>query len=200
MDSQRRADALLREAREQRAALARIVKSLDNSNQVLRRTQAELVEARKAAEAAERMKSQFVANISHELTTPLNLILGFSEVKVLTPEVYGAFEWPVSLRRDAYQVYQNSRHLLSLIDDVFDLTRFDMVGFALNREHTDMNTFFTETVEFVRDLFHGSQVQFETHIHDRLPDLDIDRTRIRQVILNLLNNARHFTESGKVQL
>lgn len=200
MDSQRRADALLREAREQRAVLARMVKSLDNSNQVLRRTQAELVEARKAAEAAERMKSQFVANISHELTTPLNLILGFSEVMVLTPEVYGAFEWPVSLRRDAYQVYQNSRHLLSLIDDVFDLTRFDMVGFALNREHTDMNTFFTETVEFVRDLFHGSQVQFETHIQDHLPDLDIDRTRIRQVILNLLNNARHFTESGSVKL
>ncbi len=198
--SQQRADQLLREARDYQAELARVLKSLDSSNQVLRRTQSDLIGARKRAESAESAKSQFVANITHELTTPLNLIVGFSEVMHLTPEVYGAAAWPPTLRRDVYQIYRSSRHLLGLIDDVFDLSRFDMVGFALNREMTPLGPLLLDTAEFARDLFQGRPVRFEVAIADDLPTVDIDRTRIRQVLLNLLNNARHFTAAGVVRL
>ena len=198
--SQQRADQLLREARDYQAELGRVMKSLDSSNQSLRRTQADLIAARKRAESAESAKSQFVANISHELATPLNLIVGFSEVMHLTPEVYGDAVWPPTLRRDIYQVYRSSRHLLGLIDDVFDLSRFDMIGFALNREPTPLEPLLLDTAEFVRDLFQGQAVRFEVDIAGDLPSIEIDRTRIRQVLLNLLNNARHFTEKGSVTL
>ncbi|MBL8097085.1 MAG: hypothetical protein JNL73_23100 [Anaerolineales bacterium] len=198
--SQQRADQLLREARDYQAELARVLKSLDSSNQILRRTQNDLIAARKQAESAESAKSQFVANISHELTTPLNLIVGFSEVMHLTPEVYGDAVWPPTLRRDVYQIYRSSRHLLGLIDDVFDLSRFDMVGFALNRELTPLGPLLHDTAEFARDLFQGRPVRFDVEIPNDLPAVDIDRTRIRQVLLNLLNNARHFTVSGSVRL
>ncbi len=198
--SQQRADQLLREARDYQAELARVLKSLDSSNQILRRTQNDLIAARKQAESAESAKSQFVANISHELTTPLNLIVGFSEVMHLTPEVYGDTVWPPTLRRDVYQIYRSSRHLLGLIDDVFDLSRFDMVGFALNRETTPLAALLLDTAEFARDLFQGRPVRFEVEIPSDLPAVDIDRTRIRQVLLNLLNNARHFTAAGVVRL
>jgi len=198
--SQQRADQLLREARDYQAELARVLKSLDSSNQILRRTQTDLIAARKQAKTAESAKSQFVANISHELTTPLNLIVGFSEVMHLTPEVYGDAVWPPTLRRDVYQIYRSSRHLLGLIDDVFDLSRFDMVGFALNRELTPLGPLLHDTAEFARDLFQGRPVRFEVDIPNDLPTVDIDRTRIRQVLLNLLNNARHFTEAGTVRL
>jgi signal transduction histidine kinase/CheY-like chemotaxis protein len=197
---QQRADHLLGLARDRRGELSRALKSLDITNSLLRRTQRELITARKQAEEARLMKEKFAANVSHELRTPLNIILGFSEVMYLSPEVYGDVDWPSTLRRDVYQIYNSSRHLLKMIDDVLELSRFEIVGFTLDREVTPLEPLLHDTVEIVEKLFHGRPVHLEVEVAPGLPVLEIDRTRVRQVLLNLLNNAARFTDEGEVRV
>jgi signal transduction histidine kinase/CheY-like chemotaxis protein len=197
---QLRADHLLDVNRDRKAELIRTVKSLDSSNIILSRTRRELISARKRAEEARLMKEQFAANISHELRTPLSLIMGFSETMHLSPEVYGDLEWPPTLRQDVYQIYRSSRHLLEMVDDVLDLSRFEATGFVLNKEPTAVEPLLREAAEIVRDFFHGRPVNLEVEVDRDLPVLQIDPTRIRQAILNLLNNAQRFTEQGSVRL
>jgi len=195
---QQRADHLLELARDRQVELSRALKSLKNSNIVLCRMQRELIIARRHAEEARLVKEQFAANISHELRTPLSLILGFSEVMCLSSEVYGDMEWSPALRQDVYQIYRNSRHLLEMIDDVLDLSRLEMVGFTLNKELTSLELLVRDTAEIVAHLFRNCPVSLEVEVEPNLPLLDIDVTRIRQVLLNLLNNAARFTEEGRV--
>ena len=197
---QQRADHLLQLSRDHQGELGRALKSLGLTNTILERTQRELVVARKQAEGARLMKERFAANVSHELRTPLNIILGFSEVMYLSPEVYGDLKWTPDLREDVYQVYSSSRHLLEMIDDVLDLSRMEVVGFTLNKEPAQLAPLLEETVEIVTDLFRAHSTHLEVDVEPDLPTLDIDRTRIRQVLLNLLNNAARFTESGVVRL
>jgi signal transduction histidine kinase/CheY-like chemotaxis protein len=197
---QQRSDHLLEVSRDHQGELSRALKSLGLTNTILLRTQRELVTARRQAEEARVMKEQFAANVSHELRTPLNIILGFSEVMYLSPEVYGDLEWPPALREDVYQVYSSSRHLLGMIDDVLDLSRFEMVGFTLNKEPTPLAPLLRDTVGIITDLFRDRSIRLEVELAPDLPTMDIDRTRIRQVLLNLLNNAARFTEEGEVRL
>ncbi len=197
---QQRADQLLEIVRNRQAELSRALKSVELANIIQRRTQRELAEARRQAEEARRMKEQFAANISHELRTPLNLILGFSELMYLSPEIYGDAPWPPTLRRDVYQIYRASRHLLEMIDDVLDLSRFEMVGFTLNKEPTAIEPLLRGVMEIAQDLFRGRPIRLSAEIEPDLPMLEVDRTRIRQVLLNLLNNAQRFTEAGAVRV
>jgi len=117
-----------------------------------------------------------------------------------SPDLYGGISWPPRLRRAVYQIYRSSRHLLELIDDVLTLSHFEMTGFILNREPVSIESLVGETVEIAADLFEGRPVGLEMAIATSLPALEIDRTRIRQVLLNLLSNASRFTESGTVQI
>lgn len=192
---------LLDTTRSQQAELRSTVKSLQIVNAIRERTERELLIAHKQLREAQRLKEQFAANISHELRTPLSIILGFSEVMVLSPEVYGDVTWPPKLMRDVYQIYRNSRHLLSMIDDILDLSRFEMVGFTLHKEPTSVAPLLHDTVSIVSDLFESSpDLKLEVEIPPDLPQIDCDQTRIRQVLLNLLNNARRYTGSGTVLL
>lgn len=195
-----RSDSLLEEVRSHRAELSRALKSSESANMLLRRTEQELITARRHAEQARRLKEQFAVNISHELRTPLNLILGFSEMMYLSPEVYGLTDWPPTLRRDVHQIYRSSRHLLEMIDDVLDLSRIEMASFTLNIETTDLQKLLQDTATIATDLFRGHPVQLQVDIAPNLPVMDLDRTRIRQVLLNLLNNAHRFTGEGVVTL
>ena len=197
---QQQATRLLEVARDRQGELNRTLKSLDLTNYILRRTQRELVFARQQAEEARLMKERFAANVSHELRTPLNLILGFSEVMCLSSEVYGEMEWPPALRQDIYQIYRSSRHLLEMIDDVLDLSRFEVVGFTLNREPTPLAPLLRETAQICKGLFRGRPIRLRTEIAPDLPTLTIDRIRIRQVLINLLKNAARFTEEGTVRV
>jgi signal transduction histidine kinase/CheY-like chemotaxis protein len=197
---QQRADQLLEQTREHRADLMSALKTLDIAYQTKHTIQQELIRARQQADEARKMKERFAANISHELRTPLNLILGFSEVMYMTPEVYGPIAFPLKLRRDLYQIHRSSRHLLELVDDVLDLSYIELSGFGVRLEITDLNLFLADVVEIVQGLFKGHQAQFEAHIAPDLPRLELDRTRVRQVLLNLLNNAQRFTAQGSVTL
>ena len=198
--TQQQADRLLEETRDRRAELSRTLKSLELAYELQRRTQDDLIAARLRAEEARRMKEQFAANISHELRTPLNLILGFSEVMDASPEVYGDFVWPGSLREDVHQIHQSSSHLLEMIDDILDLSRFEMAGFTLRKEPTSLEQLLRSAAAIAEDLFRGRPVRLEVEVEPNLPMVEIDRTRIRQVVLNLLNNAQRFTRAGSVRI
>lgn len=198
--SRQRSDQLLSEIRDHRAQLSQTVKSLNQAYELQRRMQQELIWARNAADEARRSKDRFAANISHELRTPLNLILGFSEVMYKTPEVYGEILWPTKLRRDITQIYRNSRHLIAMIDDILDLSRVEIASFALNTEATPLEPLIRDVAEIATDMFRGHRAKLVVEADASLPTLELDRTRIRQVLLNLLNNARRFTEHGTVRL
>jgi signal transduction histidine kinase/CheY-like chemotaxis protein len=195
---QEHADRLLEQTRQRQAELAGTVKSLEIAYQNVRRLGTQLAAAQRQADEARRMKERFAANISHELRTPLNLILGFSEIMTLTPEVYGIGRFPPKLARDVYQLYSSSRHLLALIDDVLDLSQIELSSFALHLQRTDLSEFMRETGAMCANLFRDGKLTFTLDIPDDLPTIEIDRTRIRQVLLNLLSNAHRFTERGEV--
>lgn len=193
-----KSNALLEETRMHRAELLRTLQSLEIARETQQRLQTQLIYAQQQADEARKMKERFAANISHELRTPLNIIVGFTEIMHVTPEVYGTVNFPPKLQQDIYQIHRNSRHLLEMIDDVLDLSHIEMTQFSLNFERTDLNEFLQDTTELVSHLFKNKPVEFVVKIADDLPEIQIDRTRIRQVIINLLNNAQRFTAAGSV--
>ena len=193
-----RSSALLEETRAHRAELLQTLKSLEIARDTQQRLQHQLIYARQQAEEARQLKERFASNISHELRTPLNIILGFTEIMHLTPEVYGPVNFPPKLQQDVYQIHRNSRHLLDMIDDVLDLSHIELSQFSLNFERTDLKDFLEDTVDLVAKLFHDKPVEFIVKIADDLPEIQIDRTRIRQVMINLINNAQRFTAQGSV--
>jgi len=178
--------------------LNRALHSLDNMYALLARARSEEAMAREEAEEGRRQKAQFAANISHELRTPLNLIIGFSELMYAAPEIYGDFKWPAALRSDVREVYRNSEHLRSLIDDILDLSQLEEMRMPLIEEETLIGDLIRDTVATASGLVRGKDVRLETAIQPDLPILWIDRTRIRQTLLNLLSNACRFTERGKI--
>ncbi len=197
---QSRSDQLLGVTRDHRAELSKTLKSLETAYETQKHIQFELIRARKHADDARRLKEQFAANISHELRTPLNLILGFSEIMYLTPDIYGDMQWPVTLRRDIHQIYRSSQHLLAMIDDILDLSRFEMNGFDLTLEPVSINELLHDTAEIAQNMVRGRPIKLQVSVDAHLPTVEIDCTRIRQVLLNLLNNACRFTEQGIVEL
>ena len=196
--SQQEAMRLLGELRGRQEELNRTLGALTEASRRLQRTGHELAIARLRAEEARQLKEQFAANISHELRTPLNLIVGFSEMMYFSPDVYGDMQWPPTLRRDVRQIYQSSRQLLELVDDVLDLARIDSAGMPVRRERSDLAEVLREAVSTINDLIRGRDLELRLELPDDLPTLNIDRTRIRQVLLNLLNNAARFTEQGSI--
>jgi|GEM_PF-1856934 len=197
---QERADALLNESREHQAKLTQTLKSLDLAYQNQNRMQQQLISARQQADEARRLKQRFAANISHELRTPLNLIVGFSEVMVMTPEIYNGNRLPPKLAHDLYQIYTSSRHLLEMVDDVLDLSQAELSAFSLDFERTSVADFIEDSAEVFRNIFRDGRLRFSITLAPGLPEVEMDRTRTRQVILNLLSNAHRFTDSGEVGL
>ena len=195
-----RMEQLLRETQQHRAELKKALGSLKNAYDLQQRIQQELIEARKQADEARQLKERFAANISHELRTPLNIIMGFSEVIHLSPEVYTEMVLPVTLRRDISQIYQNSRYLLELVDDILDLSHIEQTEFTLQLEPTDLFRFLEDFRLSSIDLLNNHPTEFDMDYPTELPVVLIDQVRIRQVLLNLLNNARRYTSQGTIHI
>ena len=196
----KQAHHLLEQLRDERASLARTLKQLEEAYQRIEKMNYALIEAHSAAEEARRLKTEFAANISHELRTPLNIIIGFSETMANAPETYAGVTWSPTLRGDVDQIYQSSRHLLSLIDDILDLTALDMHRLGITIEETAIETVIEEAVAVVQDIFHVKNLYLQVQVMPGLPLLRIDATRIRQVLINLLTNASRFTTTGGVTI
>ena len=174
--------------------------SLKNAYDLQQRIQKELIEARQQAVEARKLKERFAANISHELRTPLNIIMGFSEVIHLSPEVYTERVLPVTLRRDISQIYQNSRYLLELVDDILDLSHIAKTEFTLQLELADLSRFLEEFRLSSIDQLNIHPAEFVMDCPAEVPVVLIDQVRIRQVLLNLLNNARRYTSQGTIHI
>ncbi|HEX5415847.1 MAG TPA: HAMP domain-containing sensor histidine kinase, partial [Chloroflexota bacterium] len=196
LDARKRAE----EAERHRGELGRVVKSLTETHERLEHLTAELDRARLAAENARSLKAKFAAYISHELRTPLNLIIGFSEMMVLAPHTYGDAVLPPAYRGDINAIYQSARHLATLINDVLDLSQIDAHRMALDRDDVPVREVIEEAVSTVEAAYTEKGLCLQVAVDDGLPVLYIDRTRIRQVLLNLLGNALRFTERGGVTI
>lgn len=162
---------------------------------VLNRQRRALVAARAEAEAANRAKDQFLASMSHELRTPLHAILGYADLMSK-----GVLAEPA--RRDALATIAGSgRHLLTLINDLLDLSRIRSGNLALNPEPVQLPALLEEIAAMVRIDAQRKGLTFVLDAPAGLPHLvRADGKRIRQVLLNLLGNAIKFTDAGQVSL
>ncbi len=192
------ANELLEQLRDERGSLARTLKALEDAYIRIERMNYALIEARGVAENARQLKAEFAANISHELRTPLNLIIGFSETMANAPETYAGVTWSPALRGDIEQIYQSSRHLSSLIDDILDLSALDARRLGLTLQDAAIGDVIAEALTLVHDLFRAKKLYLKTEIEPDLPCVRIDATRVRQVLINLLTNASRFTYNGGV--
>lgn len=147
-------------------------------------------------QAATNAKSIFLANMSHELRTPLNAIIGYSEI---LKEQATEDNRPDDLK-DLERIHAAGRHLLSLIDDILDLTRIEAGKIELISESFSVRTFVDGLKELAMPLMQNHGNYFQLNCADDIGDMVGDQTRLRQVLLNLLSNAAKFTEHGTVTL
>jgi len=149
--------------------------------------------AQSEAEAATRAKSDFLANMSHELRTPLNSIIGFSEV--LEDELLGPLN--TSQREDVQYILKAGRHLLSLINDILDLSKVESGKMELETDRVSLKQFFETVLSMHREkaLHHGIALDLQI---EPLTDMVInaDERKLKQILFNLLSNAVKFTPDG----
>ena len=157
------------------------------------------IEDRRLAEEANRMKSRFLSTISHELRTPLNLIVGLSGI-VLQENEEGKFTLPDSAHRDVVRIHAYARHLGGLIGDVLDLATNDAGQLRLNMDFVDLSDALQIIAESGRQLAADKGLAWRVSLPESGPWVWGDRTRLRQVALNLVNNAVKFTDHGEISL
>ncbi len=152
----------------------------------------ELEEKGHQLEIASRRKSEFLANMSHELRTPLNAIMGFSEV--LAEGMFGE----VNDKQGEYlrDILESGRHLLSLINDILDLSKIEAGRMELELENVDLQAFIDNALTFVRERAARRGIALERVIDDRVGVIRADERKVKQVLLNLLSNALKFTSEG----
>ena len=194
-----RAQRNLEEARDRKAELERAMESLAHTNRQLALAGERMAALRTIAEDAQRAKTAFVANVSHEFRTPLNMIIGLVDLMVETPAIYDVILSP-KMRDDLRVVYRNCEHLANMIDDVLDLSRLEAGRLALHRERVDLHEIVDSCVAAVYPLLEKKGLSVTVTLPEGFPKVYCDRTRIKQVVLNLLSNAARFTEVGGIDI
>lgn len=152
--------------------------------------------ARHEAETADRLETRFLTHLSHELKTPLNSVLGFSQV--LLDQIDGPLN--ESQREDVTAIHGAGEHLSALVGDVLDLAALESRRVSLAREPTDVGPIIEDVARLLLAQRRGKPVEIRTSVDDHLPRIDADPKRIRQIVMNLGTNALKFTERGHVLL
>jgi signal transduction histidine kinase len=166
---------------------------------ITERKQAEekMLQAKMAAEAANRAKTTFIVNISHELRTPLNAVIGFSEL--LLSETVG----PLNEKQKRYteNISKSGNHLLDVINDVLDISRLELGNIELYYETVDIPGVIEEVQRVLSPLSAEKNISIESNIEKDLKTIIADRVKIKQILYNILNNAIKFSsENGKVNI
>lgn len=179
-----------------RNAEAEIVGALGMARDVtdLRNKEEELRRAKDEAQAANRAKSEFLANMSHEIRTPMNAILGFAEILI------GKLS-DSPLQRYASTIYSGGRGLLTIINDILDLSKIEAGKLEFEYRPVNLYRLFDELRMFFQIKLEEKNLEFRMDIDPTLPrSLLLDEVRLRQILINLVGNAVKFTDTGFVRV
>lgn len=160
-------------------------------NRIQERTE-ELQLAKERADSASRAKSEFLANISHELRTPLNGILGYAQILQATKNR------PENEQKGIQTIAQCGQHLLTLINDILDISKIEAQKLELNPQPFDFPLFIHSVVDICRIRAEQKKLRLILKATDLPSGIVTDEKRLRQVLLNLISNAIKFTETGSV--
>jgi len=176
-------------------AVTRDITSHKEAEEQLRTANAQLDAARAAADAASRAKSEFLANMSHEIRTPLTAILGFTDVLRDDPVVMGSPERRATLDT----IKQASTHLLTVINDILDLSKIEAGKMTIERVETPLIKILREVASLLRPRAAAKGVALIVRLGTPVPERVVsDPTRLRQILMNLVGNATKFTSAGCV--
>ncbi len=181
---------LLRERVEE---LEKTRRKLEMQSESLTRLADDLRFARDEARAANRAKSEFLANMSHELRTPLNAVIGFSEI--IKDETFGPVG-SVQYRDYAGDIHESGRHLLSLINDILDLSKVELGTDELHEERIEVPEIIRSSLKLVWHRAEQGGIKLGFELSDELPALCVDERKLKQILVNLLSNAVKFTDAG----
>jgi signal transduction histidine kinase len=147
-------------------------------------------------EELDRLKAQFIANSSHELRTPLNAIIGFSGLMLK------GMDGPLNemQRHDLETIHNSGKHLLSLINDLLDVSQLWAGKIELEVTPVDLRDVVRDALDMVSSMVEGKPVTLQHTIAANVPVVRADQTRVRQILINLLTNAVKYTEHGQVTL
>jgi two-component system, NtrC family, sensor kinase len=157
----------------------------------------EIADKSRQLEVASQHKSEFLANMSHELRTPLNAIIGFSEV--LSERMFGE----LNEKQEEYlkDIYASGTHLLSLINDILDLSKIEAGRMELELTDFHLPTALDSALTLVRERAGRRGIALQMNVDNRLRQIQADERKVRQVVLNLLSNAIKFTpEGGRIEV
>lgn len=191
------AAAILEHKVEERTQELRLARSkLEQSNQELQTLNDELAEKRRLADAANQAKSEFLSSMSHELRTPLNAILGYSEMLMENLADLGLLQDA----DDAKKIKTSGHHLLSLVNDVLNLSKIEAGKMELYIEPCELMPFFAEVTETVIPLVEKNNNRLSLHYHFTDEIMQTDIMKFRQILFNLLSNAAKFTHEGLIEV
>jgi len=173
-----------------------LIESFNDMLAQIQKRDAELQEARLAAERANQAKSNFLSFMSHELRTPLTTIIGFSEMLLAEVETEGRPEWVEDLRR----VHDSGRYLLELINDILDISKIEAGKMEVHLETFGIPGLIRDLKDLMRPLAEPKKNRLVIECPEDIGNMHGDRIKVRQCLLNLLSNACKFTHQGLITL